>query len=80
MTGTVSDSSGSLIPGAQIVLTNPNTGTKFDTVTTSTGNFTVPGVPVGTYSLQVEHAGFTKFEERNLDDFARFRSLEQELL
>ncbi len=67
VTGTVSDPSGSLIPGVQITLTNPNTGTKFDTVTTSTGNFTVPGVPVGSYYLQAEHTGFSKYEAKNLD-------------
>ena len=67
VTGTVSDTTGSLIPGVQITVTNPNTGTKFDTVTTSTGNFTVPGVPVGSYYLQAEHAGFSKYEAKNLD-------------
>lgn len=66
ITGTVADTSGALIPGATIQLTNPNTGTKFETVTTGTGNYTIPEVPVGTYTLTAEHPGFSKFSETNV--------------
>jgi hypothetical protein len=66
ITGTVSDSSGALVPNAQITLTNPDSGTKFDAATTGTGNFTIPGVPVGTYVLGVEHPGFSKYEQANV--------------
>ncbi|MDQ2900825.1 MAG: carboxypeptidase-like regulatory domain-containing protein, partial [Acidobacteriota bacterium] len=44
ITGTVSDTTGALIPGAQITLTNVNTGSRSDTVTTGTGNYTLPGL------------------------------------
>ncbi|MCX6613635.1 MAG: carboxypeptidase-like regulatory domain-containing protein [Acidobacteria bacterium] len=40
VTGTVTDSTGALIPGVRIVLTNANTGANTDTVTTGTGNYT----------------------------------------
>jgi hypothetical protein len=66
LTGTVADSSGALIPGVQIILTNPATGTKFETVTTGTGNYTLPTVPVGRYTLTADHAGFSKFSESNV--------------
>jgi len=39
ITGTVSDSTGSFVPGVQVVLINTDTGAKSDTVTTGTGNY-----------------------------------------
>jgi hypothetical protein len=66
ITGTVADTTGALIPGVQITLTNPNTGTRFDTVTTGTGNYTVPEMPVGTYTLTADHTGFSKYSETNV--------------
>ncbi len=66
ITGTVSDTTGALIPGAQVVINNTNTGAKTDTVTTGTGNYTLLALPVGTYTLTVEQAGFTKYERTNI--------------
>ena len=66
ITGTVSDSTGALIPGVQVVLTNADTGAKSDTVTTGTGNYTLLQLPVGTYTLTVEQAGFSKYERTNV--------------
>ena len=54
ITGTTLDSSGALIPGAKITLTNSATGFKSDTVSTGTGNYTLAGLPAGSYSLNVE--------------------------
>jgi hypothetical protein len=67
ITGTVTDSSGALIPNVPIVLTNTQTGTKEDTVTTGTGNYTLPGLPVGTYSLFVSYPGFSKYEQTGIE-------------
>ena len=66
ITGTVSDSAGALIPGAQVLLTNVETGAKSDTVTTGTGNYSLLQLPVGTYVLAVELAGFSKYEQTNI--------------
>jgi len=66
ITGTVSDSTGALIPGVHVVLTNANTGAKTDTVTTGTGNYTLLELPVGTYTLAIEQAGFSKYEQTNI--------------
>src|SRR5581483_6804109 len=66
ITGTVSDATGALIPGAKITLTNVDTGAHYDTVTTGTGNYTVPSVPVGTYNLVVEQPGFNRYEQTNI--------------
>lgn len=66
ITGTVSDSTGALIPGVKIVLTNSNTGTNTDTVTTGTGNYTALSLPAGTYTLRVAHPGFSQYEQTNI--------------
>jgi hypothetical protein len=60
VTGTVADPAGALIPGATIVLENTATGSKFTSATTETGNYTIPSVPAGTYTLNVEQTGFRK--------------------
>ncbi len=60
VTGTVADPGGALIPGAAIVLENAATGVRFASATTDTGNYTIPSVPAGLYSLSVEQSGFRK--------------------
>jgi hypothetical protein len=66
VTGTVSDATGALMPGVQIVLANANTGAKTDTITTGTGNYTLLALPVGSYTLTVQQAGFSKYEQTNI--------------
>lgn len=66
ITGTVTDSTGALIPGVKIVLTNSNTGANTDTVTTGTGNYTLLSLPAGTYNLKVAHPGFGPYEQTKI--------------
>lgn len=66
ITGTVSDATGALIPNAEIILTNTNTGSRSSTVTTGTGNYTVLALPAGTYTLAIEQAGFSKYQQTNI--------------
>jgi hypothetical protein len=61
ITGTVADPTNAVIPSANIKLINTQTGAQYDTVTTDTGNYTLPSLPVGTYNLSVEVPGFKKF-------------------
>ena len=39
---------------------NTETGAVFETVTTPTGNYTIPSLPIGAYDLTVESPGFSK--------------------
>ena len=66
ITGTVSDASGAVVPGAQISLTNVETGSHFQTVTTETGNYTMPSLPNGVYSMTIEQKGFSKYSQVNI--------------
>src|SRR5688572_11547207 len=56
--GTVTDSSGAAVPEANVVATNKATNITFTAQTTSSGDFTIPAMPVGTYNLRVEKQGF----------------------
>jgi hypothetical protein len=66
ITGTITDPTGSVIPGASVEATNVDTGAAYTAASTSTGNFTVPNLPVGTYTLSVKAAGFKAYTHPNL--------------
>ena len=56
--GTVSDSSGAVVPDASVTVTNTQTAQKRSTQTTSSGVFVFPDLPIGPYALEVTKAGF----------------------
>jgi hypothetical protein len=58
LTGTVTDSTGAVLPGVTVTATNQATGNVFSAVTDGTGRFRLP-VRVGTYRLAIELSGFT---------------------
>jgi hypothetical protein len=66
MTGTITDSTGAVIPNAQVTITNVNTGVTNHAVTSSAGTYTVRGLLPGTYSLTVESPGFQKYVQREI--------------
>ena len=57
--GTVVDSSGALLPGVTVTLTNSETGAARTVVTDSNGLFAMPLLPVGIYEIAAELAGFS---------------------
>ena len=61
ITGTVSDATGAVIPGAAIEAKNVATGTVYQAGSSETGNYTLAQLPAGTYELSVELQGFRKF-------------------
>jgi len=66
ITGTVLDPAGAVVPGASVTVTSAATGTSTKTVTTSAGDYTVPSLPAGAYSVTVEAAGFKKVTENGI--------------
>jgi hypothetical protein len=58
LTGVVQDSTGAVIPGASVVVRNVATGVKTETVSNSTGAFSVPALDAGTYDATVSLTGF----------------------
>ena len=66
ITGTVSDPAGGVVPGAKVTAKSPENGAVFEAATTATGNYTLPSLPVGTYDLTVEAAGFSKYIQEGI--------------
>src|SRR5215813_1327591 len=60
--GTVTDPSGSVVPGARIQLTGVETGLVRKTVSNSTGEYVVANLPPGSYKVVAEMGGFKKSE------------------
>ncbi|HEX8028778.1 MAG TPA: carboxypeptidase-like regulatory domain-containing protein, partial [Vicinamibacterales bacterium] len=58
LSGTVIDSEGLPIPGANVKVRNNGTGTEINLVSGGDGGFTAPNIPGGNYSVTVELAGF----------------------
>lgn len=58
ITGIVTDTTGSVVPGAKVTARHLATGLQSETVTSNTGNYTVPNLQVGAYELLVAVAGF----------------------
>lgn len=61
ITGTVMDPQGAVIVGAQVTAKNESTGVTYTTKTTSAGVFEFPSMPIGSYTITVEMAGFRKY-------------------
>ena len=66
ITGTVSDPAGAVIAAAAIEARNVATGAVYPAATSTTGNYTIGQLPVGTYDLTVAVAGFKKFVRTGL--------------
>jgi hypothetical protein len=57
--GTVSDTSGAVVPGAKVQATDERTGASYETVTTSAGSYRFPQVPIGVFDINVTAPGFS---------------------
>jgi hypothetical protein len=62
LTGTVTDSSGAVVPNANITLKNQLSGDIRRTVSNSEGVFAFASVPTGEYTITIESQGFAKWE------------------
>jgi hypothetical protein len=62
----VVDSGGGVIPGATIVVKNNATGVTNTVVSGSTGTFSVPALPIGTYTVTVSLSGFKTWVANNV--------------
>jgi hypothetical protein len=67
LVGTVQDSSGAAVAKAPVTATQTETGTIYQTVTNDTGNYTIPSLPPGRYSVAVAAQGFKKQTHENID-------------
>jgi hypothetical protein len=66
ITGTVLDKGGAAVPGAEVTLTQQQTGFVFKTVSNDSGNFAFNGLNVGTYDLKATAKGFDAYVEKGI--------------
>lgn len=71
ITGTVTDPSGSVVPGAQVTITNEGTGAVRKVTTASDGVYNAPDLGTGTYQVRVEATGFSAQDRVHLVLYAR---------
>lgn len=64
--GTVLDSSGGVLPGVTVTVTNTDTGASRAVVTNEAGIYRAPLLPLGTYTVVAELQGFRKFEQTGI--------------
>ena len=75
--GTVTDATGAVVPGVQVVAINVNTGVRSTATTDGAGNYRVPYLQPGSYSLEAEANGFKRFVRQNITlDLDRERALQ----
>jgi hypothetical protein len=65
--GTVTDSSGAVVRGAKVTATQTATGLSRTEVTSDAGEYSIPQLPVGPYSVSVEQAGFKKTDRTGIE-------------
>ena len=64
--GTVEDSTGAVIPGVQVTVTNDDTGLVYTAESGASGDFVFNVLPVGTYTLRLEAEGFKAYESTGI--------------
>jgi hypothetical protein len=60
ISGTVTDASGAIVPGSQVVLLNKETGARQQTVTTAAGLYSFISLNPGVYQVTASHSGFSR--------------------
>src|SRR5262249_15335047 len=66
ITGTVTDPAGAVVPAATVEARNTETGVIFRGESTNTGNYTISGLPIGSYVVTVQVQGFKTYTHTNL--------------
>ena len=61
VSGTVTDATGAVIPGATVVISSPTSGTSRTMTADSSGQFRFSNLPLGPYRMTVNYAGFQSF-------------------
>jgi Carboxypeptidase regulatory-like domain/TonB dependent receptor len=64
--GTVTDPSGALVSGAKVTVRNVATGLERSTQTSADGSYSIPELPIGTYTVTITQSGFQTSVTRNV--------------
>jgi hypothetical protein len=66
ITGSVRDASGAVVPAAKVTVTNAATNVVITAASNAEGDYTVPSLQPGTYSVRIEKEGFRPTETKGL--------------
>jgi hypothetical protein len=66
LSGSVVDTTGSVVPGATVTVKQAATGYKQTATAGSGGDYLFPSLPVGSYQLTVEMTGFAPYEQNGI--------------
>jgi hypothetical protein len=64
--GTIRDTSGAVLPGVTVTVTNTDTGAQRVVVSNDSGIYRAVLLPLGTYTVTAELSGFKKYEQTGL--------------
>jgi hypothetical protein len=67
ISGTVTDPSGAVVPGATVTVKNADSGIEFKTVTTNQGGYSMPSLSVGKYIVTVTASGFKSVTTQDIE-------------
>jgi hypothetical protein len=65
--GTIADAQQAALPGVTVTLRNEGTNAVLTTVTNSDGNYVLPFVPIGSYTLTVSLTGFSTSKREGIE-------------
>ena len=66
ISGVVHDSSGALVPAADVIALNTQTGVKWTVATDAQGFYSFQALPVGNYEVDVSKGGFNTYRQTGL--------------
>src|SRR5438105_4364345 len=66
LSGTVTDTSGAVVPNAKVILLNEGNGDQRQTVSNSAGRFTFAAVLRGTYTVTISAGGFEMWKQTGI--------------
>jgi Carboxypeptidase regulatory-like domain len=66
ITGTIKDTTGAVVAGAKVTVTNTGTNASHSTISSKDGDYLFTLLPIGTYQLAVEAAGFEKYAQTGI--------------
>src|ERR1051325_8347452 len=66
ISGAVQDATGAVLPGAEITVTQTDTGVSRMTISNETGYYTFPNLPLGPYKLEASLPGFRSFVQQGI--------------
>ena len=70
ISGTVTDTSNAVVPGATVTVVSVSTGLSRTTTSGSAGEYAITNLKPDTYNLTVEHSGFQKYSRKVIVDVA----------